>query len=352
MTIRLIRSANDDTPARLSMSDNARLRPMSLGELLGASWRLLRRQAILFVSIAALVQAPVILAQVVFNMLMSEAFQHEWEAYQRSVGNLLRGGIGMPFRMEPILWFQGGSLFLFGLNQIAVGMIYAVIAYAITLLFDNQNVAVRSVLQAGRKRLVAAAGAGVISYLIVIGVIAVIYAGSFFGWRAVFIRNGFIDRSRAVIATLVSFGLIAVDLLLALIMFALVFVRLQLSSQAIGTEGLGSMRALRRSWTLVRHAHWRTLGMLILLIVLTGLVIMIPGSIITAIINAGLGAVGVRYGIQQGVSSLIIGVLSVLTAAYASVVWTLYYIDLRVRQEAYDLPIPTPAVVSEIPSGA
>lgn len=97
--------------------------------------------------------------------------------------------------------------------------------------------------------------------------------------------------------------------------------------------------SLRRSWTLVGHSFWRVLGILLLVQVLVGVAV----QVITTPVSF-IGSVGIVTG-QSGVDAtnadvtsvllvyLASGVLTLLMYSFASVARTLLYLDLRIRHE-------------------
>jgi hypothetical protein len=99
-------------------------------------------------------------------------------------------------------------------------------------------------------------------------------------------------------------------------------------------ERLGPIQSIRRSWELVRNYWWRTFGLLVVLAILGYIVQLGPTYLIQAIVTIFLPR---DFVTQQ----LISGVISVFTTLIfipiQLIVVTLYYFDLRVRKEGYDL---------------
>jgi hypothetical protein len=87
--------------------------------------------------------------------------------------------------------------------------------------------------------------------------------------------------------------------------------------------------ALRRSWELTRGFRWKALGLwVITLALLAGLVI-----------GAGFLAGGVEalLGNSEALSTVVVALVSLLIYPLLSCVFTLFYYDLRVRKEGFDL---------------
>jgi hypothetical protein len=94
--------------------------------------------------------------------------------------------------------------------------------------------------------------------------------------------------------------------------------------QAVVLEGLGPLRALRRSSALSAGVKWHIIGTLLL------------GGVLTIVISIGAGlAVGlVQSNIVQRVVETLVGVC---VRPFFSIVETLLYYDVRIRKEAFDI---------------
>jgi hypothetical protein len=137
------------------------------------------------------------------------------------------------------------------------------------------------------------------------------------------------------------------------------FVMYSVAVPALLLERIGPVRALRRSFRLVRGRWWPTAGALLVGYLLIGIL----GALVTGIImvvptvvaedNTLAGALGAVVGGTVG---------SVLTTPYSAAVVALLYFDLRVRKEGLDLqliaegadvrrdpdaPLPPPLVADE-----
>ena len=104
---------------------------------------------------------------------------------------------------------------------------------------------------------------------------------------------------------------------------------------AVMTEDVRGRAALRRSRRLVKGRWWRTLTLLVLGAILSGVlfyaaVLMVP--VVT-------GNAGPRTVVGVVVDALTSTVLSALTIPFAAAYVTVLYFDLRVRREAFDLQL-------------
>ena len=105
-------------------------------------------------------------------------------------------------------------------------------------------------------------------------------------------------------------------------------------------EGLGGMRALRRSFELVQGLWWATFGRLFVANLIAGL-------ISAALVYALLAAVDAALDSTSFAALAVLGganvLASVLTTPFVAAVVVVTYFDLRVRKEGYGAPVRAPA---------
>src|ERR1700722_9487458 len=120
--------------------------------------------------------------------------------------------------------------------------------------------------------------------------------------------------------------------LLAIIWF---WVIAQLAVPTVMLEDYGGLLAITRAGKLVRHLWWRSFGCMLLITVIVGILTAIVAGVLTAVLisfaNSTLAVVAVEF-----VVDLIATVVFTPISACALVVLS---IDLRVRKEGYDLPL-------------
>jgi hypothetical protein len=135
-----------------------------------------------------------------------------------------------------------------------------------------------------------------------------------------------------------TFGLACLGFLAtiaATIFYLYVFIRWTVPVPAIMVEGLDAREGLRRSWQLVESYWWRTVGLVVLLAIIVSVIAGGPAFIMTivfAVIFRNLDPVMLIT--LSGVISVLISALLVPLQLIAV---TLYYFDLRVRKEGFDL---------------
>jgi len=113
-----------------------------------------------------------------------------------------------------------------------------------------------------------------------------------------------------------------------------VVVRWILSTPVLFAEGVGPVRALARSWQLVKGEWWRTLGILLLVVIMVDLIQIVLGFFV-----GGVAAFlpGVDATVRAAVSTTLAGVVAALAGPLLPITLTLLYFDMRVRKEGYDL---------------
>ncbi len=105
------------------------------------------------------------------------------------------------------------------------------------------------------------------------------------------------------------------------------------TAPAIVIEGLGPIAGMRRSLRLCSARYWPVLGIALL----CGLITSLVGGIIGGLTGVPVALIGYRWGFPL----LALGntATAVLITPLSSVVATLIYFDLRIRQEGLDLQI-------------
>jgi hypothetical protein len=131
-----------------------------------------------------------------------------------------------------------------------------------------------------------------------------------------------------------------VFLVLAFLAFVIpsiwLFVSWSLAVPVLLFERVGAVAALRRSFRLVRHRWWPTLGVLLvgylLASIVAGIVQLIPSGIANAVASDSVVADAIAAVIGGTVSAMI-------STPYIAAILTLLYFDQRVRKEGFDLQL-------------
>ena len=307
------------------------LRPLGVGEILGAAFQVFRRNPRTTFGTALLVQVLVVVATVVVTggtaalafLRVDSVLPEDREAATAGavavtlastlvpVGLSLVAGAVLQglFVLETSQQVLGRRLRLGGLWRLARGRLLALVGW--TLL-----------LSAGGTVLVA-----LLTGVVVAGVIVGGPAGT-------------------VVAVLVALALG----LGALVLVAWLLTRTAFVPSVLVLERVPLRTALRRSWRLTQGSFWRTLGVLLLVAVMIQVaaqVVTAPVSFLLPVLLGVLAPTGSKdptaVVVVAAVSYLVTIVLSSVVGAIGAVVQSattaLLYVDLRVRREGLDLEL-------------
>jgi MFS family permease len=297
------------------------LRPLSLGEMYDAAFRIIRFNPKATVGSAVLVAAvtmaiPVIVTAILtasVNVTIDQSGSPDDESvvgFAGSFGSLLLG----------IVLFSFGSLFVTGM-----------VAHVVSAAAIGKRLTLGEAWGATRGKRWRLFGLAALLWLMTAAVVA-LYIGAFV-----------VVALNAETSVIVAWSLVTIPLFLALMAWIWVRVYL-LPVPVLMLEDVGVFGAVRRGYRLTRRQFWRTFGIALL----TVIVVMIASQVLAIPIGV-LGQVGLFVGGQY---ALLIYVASqalaqVVTAAFATPftagVTSLQYLDQRMRKEAYDVELMTRA---------
>lgn len=306
------------------------LRPLDLGTILGASFRVIRRNPRPTFGVALLVQLiatviPFAIGAVGAGFALARVDQ----ATTSDQGAILAGAIGLGVV---------STLGAVALAIVANAWLQGIIVLEVASSAVGEKLTLRQLWQRARGRMGALLGwsllvaAGlIVAIALIAGVIAVLV-----------ISLGPLGIGLGVVVGILGgLGLLVIGVWIG--------VKVALVPSALMLERLPLGAALRRSWRLTNQAFWRTFGILILvwfiLSVAAG-IITTPFSILAPLLltlldpNAtgsgiGIGAAVAVYGLQLLVT-IVIGAIS---AVIQSASIALIYLDLRMRKEGLDLTL-------------
>ncbi|TMG28984.1 MAG: hypothetical protein E6H93_11875 [Chloroflexi bacterium] len=146
------------------------------------------------------------------------------------------------------------------------------------------------------------------------------------------VLRGTARRYFAIWGVIILTGLVAPSVLV--IVGIWVLIRWTVALPAMFAEDIGPVRALGRSWNLTRGNWWRTFGLwlvvYILVVILQYAMLALFGGI--AALIPGLGD-----DLRAALVSTVTSIVSALVGAVSPIVFTMLYLDLRVRKEGLDL---------------
>lgn len=297
------------------------LRPRSIGELLDAAFTLYRRNFLLLVAIAAVVQLPyAVLELVVYRVADIGGRVGNLQTFSSTINN--QGGQITPDQTSQLTGDLGAFAVYFG----AVLLVQFFIVYPLSLAATTHAVSNR--------------------YLDKEATVGGSYRAALTMWRSliamVLLLTLMIGGAFAVVVVLgvLSGAAAALFLLfLPLAIFAIILlVRTTVAAQAIVIEHTGGRAGLHRSWRLTNRFFWRIVGILLVL----GLLQTIVGGLLA--VPVVTLASGLPVSTQQMISQAISAISAIFVAPVSLVTLTLLYYDLRIRREGFDLEMLTAAL--------
>jgi glycerophosphoryl diester phosphodiesterase family protein len=311
------------------------LRPMSLGDLFDAAFRLYREHFVTFVGIVALLQVPLAIVQFMIQVLVSIPALNAWMRASAQLQNARRGQ--SIFDILPIGQFASATGITIGINLILSLIIGALItgalANAIARSYLGQPISILTAYRFGARRYGALLLASLIGLGVTLGAMALV-GGCLFGALTAYPASG---RNGLLVGALVIGLLLFVFLFIPAIIFFTV--RFLLAVQAIVLEGKGPLAGLGRSWRLVQGSFWRVLGIVILLNLLIYIIAGIPATIVNLALTLGSGDPLGNLVRNQAITTLVTQIGVILAQPIALSIYTLLYYDLRVRKEGYDIEV-------------
>lgn len=305
------------------------LRPMTLGTVLGASFRVLRRNP-------APVLGPAIVASIVYVLLISlvTAGIGIWVAGRVATADfddqlsIIAGGyaIGGIALLLPVL-----------LMVIATAVLQGVVVTEVARGTLGEKLRLRGLWRMVRGRLGALVGWALLLSAAV-GVVVLLFAVVIFGIGSL---------GDVGVGIAIFLGIIGTLALVAL--FYWVSTKLAFVPSAIVLERLPVRTAIVRSWTLTRGYFWRTFGITLLVATMLGIasqLVSIPAQFLLPMV---VGLFAPNGGDQTG-TYIAISAVAIVTAVLLAIVTgislvvqgataSLLYLDLRMRKEGLDLEL-------------
>lgn len=304
------------------------LRPLGLGDILGASFRVLRRNPRPIVGVSLLIKA--IIAIVTISI----------------VGLITVYGVGTAFSsadpgatvdLGSLVQSLTSSLVTFILGLVADALLQGIITLEVARGTVGEKLPLSGLWRRARGRIGAligwSAAIGVVSLLAVVLLALVV---------------------GVLIATAGTAGLV-IGILVALFgILAFVAIGLWLSTKlslvpsALVLERVRLGAAIRRSWSLTRGYFWRTLGIELLVSLIVGaasLIVLVPVGVIVEVVtlttqtSVQSAASGESTFLTFSITTVVSAIVGAITAIVSTSSFALIYIDLRIRKEGLDLDL-------------
>jgi hypothetical protein len=309
------------------------LRPLGVSEILDGAFTAIRRNPRATLGIGAIIMTVYgILAAVIAPAAVTGFARFTRIGNGQPASQVQLSDIG-----HQVLGLALTSLLLYVAGQILSGMLTNVIGRSVL----GERITAGEAWRRTLPRLPAMFGTTVLFAAVIVGIF-VVYAGIGAAITAIGHGTGPVSVVYFVVA-----GIAAVCLIVWL------WTSFMLANQVVVLERAGPVRALRRSWRLVRHSFWRVFGITLLAQLIVGIasaILQLPFTIPAGVIAAHSGD-----SLHPPIVAVVIGTVGTiasrtLTGALLAGVFVLLYVDLRMRKEGLDIALRT-ATGGERPAG-
>jgi hypothetical protein len=318
-----------------------RLRPMSIGDMFDAAFRLYRKHFLTFIGIAALLQVPMTILQLLLQFQIGGQALQNWLRFATRPPRILPGqNIFDVFPLGDIVTFFGISLALGAVQFLLVrNLITGALANAVARSYRGQPVSILGSYNLGLRRFLALVGASLATFVIGVLFLTIIFGCTFGGMFALLSNLG--SRSAAsglLTGLLIAFLILGLFALLVVVLLYF-YARLLVTTQAIVLEDQGPLGGIARSWRLVGGAFWRTLAIAVLMYILAYLIAGIPSMITSFALSILSGNALDSLVRNQIIVAVVAQIGQILVLPLQLVIFTMLYYDLRIRKEGYDLEL-------------
>lgn len=306
------------------------LRPLDLGTILGASFRVLRRNPRPTFGVALLVQGVVTLVTlgVVGYSTISSLVRID-NAGQADENTIIAGTVGVAFVSALLSVFLG---------LVANAWLQGIIVIEVSRAALGEKLTLKQLWGLAKGRFGALIGWSLLIAGVFLVAIAIVVA-------VIWLMVSTMGALGVGLGVLVGFlGGIAL-----LVVGVWVGTKLSLVPSALMIERVRLREAIARSWSLTNQAFWKTFGIQLLVSVIVGIamnVIVAPFSILAPLLlilldpNGTGSATAVIAAVVVYILQLVVTlVLSAIGAIIQTAATALIYIDLRMRKEGLDLEL-------------
>jgi hypothetical protein len=291
------------------------LRPLGIGELLDGSIKIMRRNPRTAYGVSAAISAVVTILNVVVVLLF---------AHVPSSTDVSTTSFGDAFSSTSA--GDAATLPDYALRLLAGLVLSGVLVTVVSRAMLGRLTSLDDVREAMRGRVWPLLGLGLLSLLVLVSPLVV-----------------------AVVAAVLTGGIGALLLIVAVPAFVYLWVRLSLAPSVLLLERSTIRTALRRSGTLMAGAWWRCFGVLVLALVISSVlasILAVPLGVVVGIIGEDRLGVGALVAIQ-----VMAGLAQVVVAPFTAGVKSLLYIDQRMRLEGLDVALQS-ARATRVPAAS
>lgn len=297
------------------------LRPMGVVDQLDAAFRLYRRNFVTFLGIVALVQAPLLILSLGYSLLFVLPTQEALFSQIRSPRTPYYGTLN-PQSLESTLT----SLALVVVGMLANMLIVGALSYAVSRAYLGNPT---GIMDAYRHITHGPRLAGlIVCGLIVNSPIIVLQFGS-------------------LVTTLVPTFACLICIVYPLVLGAYLYLALRFLTvpQVVVLEDRGPRDALVRTWSLMQGHLMRALG----LAILVGLVIYAIPMGLQYVAALALIFMPLSPTLVLGVGSGLVGIFQIAVLPILWGAYTMFYYDLRIRKEGFDLRVQADQLAAAAP---
>ncbi len=305
------------------------LAPMTLGSILGASFRVLRRNPRPVVGISAIVHVVIAAATILTTTLF--AVNTLTDALQQ----LASGTATSPGELGNILTTDLAEFAVVGLGFVGTVFLQGIISLEVARGTVGERLPLRALLGRARGRILVLIGWS----LAIVGAVVVTVGILIFVIAFLAVSAGGAGAGFAVLILVLGF-------LGGVVLTAWLATKLSLVPSALVIERMTLGRAIRRSWSLVKGHFWRTFGIQVLVSLMLSIaasVVETPVSIIGELLAVSSNPTDPAQAVKSAltgiavVSALVGALVGTVTSIVTSATSALVYIDLRIRREGLDL---------------
>lgn len=303
--------------------------PLGVGELIDRAFRLYRKRFGILLLTAAILLIPY---AIISGLTMGSAMV----GYIDLIENI---GSQAPDSPEELFTEMGlpfmsfmGTIFLISILGLLVnGLATLSLTRQEIAGLNDEKMTVMQGLRAGLNRLGSYIGLIFLGIAAFIGVLLIF--GLIVGLFALLTSGGGGGSDAAIAGGVVGFMCLYFILILVAIYFA---VRWSVVIPVMVEQKLGPIDSLRTSWRLTNGNFWRTFLFSIVLSILGAIIVSVPAAIISQLGLLLLGQLENMF-VMQSVSTAVSSLFSVVWIPLYTTAYLMYYYDLRVRNEGFDL---------------
>ncbi|MCC6456667.1 MAG: glycerophosphoryl diester phosphodiesterase membrane domain-containing protein [Caldilineaceae bacterium] len=327
--------------------------PLTIADLLDRTFRALRARFGVLMLSAAIVMVPV---GVVTALLTGRFLTGYFDLLEFTLATPESADLVFEEFFGDFLGYFGAILLLSLFSILGSTVVNLMTIYHIDRFLHGETSTVGDGLRVALRRLLPMIGMQIVQFLIIglVTAVVLIAIGLIFFAIALLFGGLFsmLDSGNDVPSVLLIIGIVLVVLVGYVLMIVLMLApaafymaRWLAAGPSLLIERLGPIQSLRRSWELTRGRLWRGVLYVVLLAIFSGLVISLP-LIVTQ--QIAIIAFPTQLALITIISTMAGYLLNLFYQPFYATGVVMYYYDLRVRAEAYDVTLRVAALEAEL----